>query len=72
MVSDMSTQIRKLLKVGDIVYSARGGREMVVTKIDSTGFETNEDYFLFSEVRKLYFLTQYGYWHAQQRGKENK
>ena len=68
----MSNQIKKLLKVGDTVFSARGGRAMTVTKIDNAGFETDEDYFLFSEVRKLYFLTQYGYWHAQQRRKDEK
>jgi hypothetical protein len=46
--------------------------EMTVTRIDEVGFETDMDYFLYSEVRKLYFLTKYGYWHAQQRGKEQK
>ena len=57
----MSNQIKKLLQVGDIVYSARGGREMVVTKIYDHGFETEEDYFGYDEVRKLYWLTKYGY-----------
>ena len=59
----MNNQIRKLLKVGDTVYSARGGVEMTVKEIDNTGFYTEEDYFFFDEVRKLYFLTKYGYWH---------
>lgn len=63
----MSNQVKKLLSVGDTVYSAKGGQEMTVTRIDDTGFETDQDYFLFREVRKLYFLTKYGYWHAQQK-----
>ena len=45
---------------------------MTVTKIDNAGFETDQDYFLFSEVRKLYFLTKYGYWQAQQRRKDQR
>ena len=57
----MSNQIKKLLKVGDKVYSAQGGVEMTVTAIDDTGFETDQDYFTFDEVRKLYYLTRYGY-----------
>ena len=57
----MSNQIKKLLRVGDIVYSAQGGREMVVTKIYDQGFETDEDYFGYDEVRKLYWLTKHGY-----------
>lgn len=40
---------------------------MTVTRIDDDGFETAEDYFLFSEVRKLYFLTKYGYFHNKER-----
>ena len=57
----MSNQIKKLLSVGDTVYSARGGKEMSVTAIDDTGFDTEQDHFFFSEVRKLFFLTRYGY-----------
>ncbi len=34
---------------------------MVVTKIYDQGFETDEDYFAYDEVRKLYWLTKYGY-----------
>ena len=68
----MSKQIKKLLEVGDTVFSARGGQEMTVTKIEKDGFETDQDYFLYSEVRKLYFLTKYGYWQAQQRGKDKR
>lgn len=57
----MSKQIRKLLSVGDIVYSAQGGAEMVVTRIEDDGFETDQDYFIYDEVRKLYWLTLDGY-----------
>ena len=56
-----SRQIKKLLRVGDIVYSAQGGREMVVKNIYDDGFETEEDFFGYDEVRKLYWLTKYGY-----------
>ena len=61
----MSNQVKKLLSVGDTVYSARGGQKMKVIRIDENGFQTEEDYFFFDEVRKLYYLTYYGYWHAQ-------
>ena len=61
----MSKQIKKLLLVGDVVYSARGGAEMIVTKIYDDGFDTNEDSFFFSEVRRLYFLTKFGYEQAR-------
>ncbi len=57
----MSRQIKKLLSVGDVVFSAQGGREMVVRKIYNDGFETDEDFFSYGEVRKLYWLTRYGY-----------
>ena len=57
----MSRQIKKLLSVGDVVYSAQGGREMVVTNIEDDGFETDQDYFGYDEVRKLYWLTLDGY-----------
>ena len=67
----MSNKIKNLLKVGDTVYSARGGQEMTVRSIDEKGFETDQDYFLFSEVRKLFFLTRYGYYyHTSQCRKE--
>ena len=52
--------IRKLLRVGDTVWSATG-KEMTVTSIDDKGFKTSEDYFFFSEVRKLFWLTRSGY-----------
>ena len=70
----MKKRIKDLLKVGDVVYSAKGGEEMTVTRIDENGFETDQDYFLFREIRKLYFLTRYGYWyyHSMQKENENK
>lgn len=34
---------------------------MIVRAIDDNGFETDEDYFTFDEIRKLYFLTYHGY-----------
>ena len=34
---------------------------MTVTKIEDKGFETDVDYFRFDEVRKLYYLTRWGY-----------
>ncbi len=44
---------------------------MVVTKICEDGFETEEDFFGYDEVRKLYYLTYYGYYHNQyKKGKE--
>lgn len=63
----MSRQIKKLLSIGDVVYSAQGGREMIVTKIKDDGFETNEDYFRFDEVRKLFWLTRNGYNHRSSK-----
>lgn len=61
----MNKQVKNLLSVGDIVYSASNGREMTVISIDDQGFETSDDYFLFSEVRTLFYLTRFGYWHAR-------
>ena len=34
---------------------------MVVTRIEDDGFETDQDYFTYDEVRKLYWLTLNGY-----------
>lgn len=61
-----NNSIKKLLSPGDVVYSAKGGEEMVIKIIDKDGFETEEDYFLFSEHRLLYFLTKYGYEHRKE------
>ena len=58
--------IKKLLSPGDVVYSIRGGQEMTITMIVNDGFETEENYFLFSEHKKLYFLTRYGYEHRKE------
>ena len=55
----MSNKIRKILSVGDVVYTVLG-RAAVVLDIDNEGFETNEDYYTFDEHRELYFLTKTG------------
>lgn len=54
-------KIQKLLSVGDTVFSAQGGQKMKVLSMDDVGFETEEDFFPYDEVRKTYFLTRYGY-----------
>ena len=61
-----SRQIKKLLSVGDVVYSAQGGHEMVIREIYDDGFSTDEDFFTYDEVRKLYYLTKYGYVKAKE------
>ena len=63
-------KIAKLVKVGDTIYSAKDGRPMVVTAVRSYGLETAEDVFFFDEVRKLFFLTSYGYRQAKEEGNE--
>lgn len=40
---------------------------MKVVSIDDEGFETEENYFRFDEVRKLYFLTKHGYEHRNNK-----
>lgn len=67
MYQKHSNSIKKLLSPGDVVYSVPGGQEMKVINIDDEGFETEEDYFRFDEVRKLYFLTKYGYKHRNNK-----
>ena len=62
-----NNSIKKLLSPGDVVYSTRGGQEMIITKIDDFGFYTEEDYFFFSEHKKLYYLTKFGYEHRKDR-----
>ncbi len=57
----MSSEIKKLLSVGDVVYSARNGAPMRVTKVSKFGFYTEKNYFSFYDVRKKYYLTQKGY-----------
>ena len=41
---------------------------MVIREIYDDGFSTDEDFFTYDEVRRLYFLTKYGY--VQSRAKE--
>ena len=55
----MASPISKLLSPGDVVYHV-SGKKMIVKNVGSTGFTTSDDYFIFSEVRKLYFLTLHG------------
>ena len=55
----MSNKIRKILSVGDVVYTVLG-KAAVVLDIDDQGFETNEDYYRYDEHRKYYFLTKTG------------
>lgn len=57
----MITEIQRLLKVGDKVYSAIDGSEMTVTEVFSRGFKADDDYYYFHEVRERYFLTKKGY-----------
>lgn len=54
-------KIKKLLKVGDTIYSASGGEPMKVISIGSSGFETEFGFFSYDEIRKLFFLTKRGY-----------
>lgn len=54
-------KVKKLLKVGDTVYSANGGVPVKVTAMKEYEFETEEDAFRYDEVRTLFFLTQKGY-----------
>ena len=54
-------KIQRLIGVGDTVYSANGGEPMTIVAIFDDGFETEEDFFAYDEVRRLYFLTHYGY-----------
>lgn len=71
-----SRQIKKLLSVGDVVYSAQGGHEMVIkkntnntrttlrSKVATTSNVLHgeiDNRMSCDEVRKLYFLTKYGY-----------
>lgn len=67
MYQKHSNPIKKLLSPGDIVYGAQRGQEMKIISIDDEGFETEEDYFRFDEVKKLYFLTKYGYEHRKEK-----
>ena len=59
--------VKKILKVGDTVYSACDGKEMKVLSMDDIGFDTEEDFFGYDEVRKTYFLTKIGYQDSKRR-----
>ena len=60
-------RIAKVLSVGDVVYSAETGGAMRVTRIYTNGFETDEGYFSFDDVRSLYWLTERGYRESKRR-----
>ena len=60
-MANIQKKLKKLLRIGDMVYSAKGGTPMKITAMDDDGFSTEEDYFFFEEVRKLFFLTKKGY-----------
>lgn len=57
----MSSKIKNLLLKGDVVYCARTGKPMKVTKVCNFGFYTENNYFSFDDVRKKYFLTKIAY-----------
>ena len=61
------SKIQKILSVGDTVYSASNCHPMKVTRIYSTGFDTEEDYFSFDEHRELYWLTKRGYQYSTEK-----
>lgn len=54
-------RVQELLSIGDYVFSAAGGQKMKVLSMSDVGFETEEDFFPYDEVRKTYFLTSAGY-----------
>lgn len=62
--------ISKLLSVGDFVYSAANGKPMKVISKDSSGFETEEDYFGYDEHRELYWLHPGSYLRERKDGAE--
>ena len=65
-------KIKKLLKIGDTVYSARGGWPIRVNSICEQGFKTDYGFYRFEEVRSLYYLTKSGYEYAQKHRKDKK
>lgn len=54
-------KIQKLIKVGDVVYSANGGKPLEITTINCGGFYAGGEFYSYDEVRILYFLTEAGY-----------
>lgn len=63
-------QISKVLSYGNTVYSAANGQPMKVTRVYSTGFDTDVDYFSYDEHRKLFWLHERSYKDSV-RNKEN-
>lgn len=64
-------RISKLLSVGDFVFSAANGMPMKVISKDSSGFETEEDYFSYDEHRELYWLHSKSYSSERKEGADN-
>lgn len=60
-MTGIEKKLKKLLQIGDTVYSANNGTPMKIKEIGDEGFSTEEDFFFFEEVRKLFFLTKKGY-----------
>ena len=60
-MANIQKKLKKLLQIGDMVYSSNNGAPMKIKEIDNEGFSTEEDYFFFEEVRELFFLTKKGY-----------
>lgn len=54
-------KISKLVKPGDYIYSANGGKPLEVKEVTNLGLVTGEDFFSYEEHRSLYFLTEAGY-----------
>ncbi len=63
-------KIQKLIKPGDYIYSANGGKSLKVNEVTALGLVTDEDFFNYEEHRSLFFLTEAGY--KQSLIKENK
>lgn len=53
--------VRRVLRIGDIVYLANGGIPVEVTQMNKSGFIAGGEYYSYQEVRLLYFLTKRGY-----------
>ena len=44
-MANIQKKLKKLLRIGDMVYSANNGAPMKIKEIDNEGFSTEEDYF---------------------------
>ncbi len=57
----MVEKIRKLMRPGDYIYSANGGKPLRVKEVTAVGLITDKDFFSYEEHGSLYFLTERGY-----------